>query len=1092
MKKLLLICFGILVLTLPPAAAWGQEKEKEQKEESKFSSGTFSALSFRSIGPAFMSGRIGDAVIDPTDMSTWYVAVCSGNVWKTVNAGTTWTPIFDRYGSYSIGCLALDPNNPLIVWVGTGENNSQRSVGFGDGVYKSLDGGKGFENVGLKDSQHIGKIIIDPRDSSVVYVAAQGPLWNPGGDRGLYKSTDGGKTWNPVLSISENTGVTDVVYDPRNPDVLYAAAYQRRRHVWTLLNGGPESAVYKSTDAGANWKKLTKGLPGGDVGRIGLAISPQNPDVVYAIVEAAGEAGGFFRSEDAGENWKKMSDYVSASPQYYQEIYCDPFQFDKLYSLSTVTMVTEDGGKTFNRLSNEWRHVDDHAIAFFPGDPEHYLIGGDGGLYETWDAGKTWDFKANLPVTQFYKVAVDNDFPFYNIYGGTQDNATQGGPSRTNNTHGIRNSNWIVTVFGDGFQTRVDPEDPNIVYSEYQHGGLVRYDKRSGERVDIQPQPEPGEDGSRWNWDAPLIISPHSHTRLYFGSQRLYRSDDRGDSWTPVSPDLTQQIDRNKLEIMGRIWSVDAVSKNRSTSFYGNLVALTESPLVEGLIYVGTDDGVVQVTEDGGANWRKIEKFPGVPELTYVSDLFASQHDPDTVFAAFNNHKMGDFKPYLLKSTDRGRTWTSVAGDLPERHFVWSVVQDHEKPDLLFVGTEFGVFFTADGGKKWVQLKGGIPTIAVRDLEIQRRENDLVCASFGRGFYILDDYTPLRHVTPELLEQEYAMFPVKKTWMYVEAAPLAGGEKAFQGHSFFTAPNPPFGAVFTYYLKESLKTRKEKRQEEEKKIQKEGGDTLYPPWDDLKLEDREEKPSIVFTITDESGNVVDRITGPISAGFHRISWDLTYPSSRPKGAPSRGGDSGPMVVPGKYTVSAVRYAGGEFTPLGEPVTFETVPLGLAGMPAQDYEEVLAFQKKTGELLRAVLGANAAAGEAADRLELLKKVIMDTPAADPSFMLRARELELRLLDIREEITGDPTRDRRSEPTPPSLMERVQRIVRGHWAATSGPTQTHKRQYELVADDFGAVLEKLRTLIEVDLKKLEDDLEAAGAPWTPGRGVPKWKR
>jgi photosystem II stability/assembly factor-like uncharacterized protein len=1089
MRRIITLLITSLLLVLAVNNGIAQEKKGE---ESKLNAGTFAGLAFRNIGPALMSGRISDIAIDPNDQSIWYVTVASGNVWKTTNAGTTWTPIFDRYGAYSIGCVTIDPNNSNVIWIGTGEDKSQRSVGYGDGVYKSLDGGKSFENVGLKDSQHIARIVVDPRDANVVYVAAQGPLWKEGGDRGLYKTTDGGKTWNPILQISENTGVTDIVYDPRNPDVLYAAAYQRRRHVWTLINGGPESAVYKSTDAGANWRKVTKGLPTVDIGKIGLAVSPQHPDVVYALVEAEGDAGGFFRSSDRGESWVKRNGYVSMYPMYYQEIYADPHRFDTVYSVDTYLMVTDDGGATWRRVGEENKHGDNHAVAFDPGDPDYLIIGSDGGLYETWDRGKTYKFVANLPVTQFYKLDLDNSVPFYYVYGGTQDNSTQGGPSRTNNVHGIRNSDWFIAVGGDGFQPRVDPEDPNIIYCQSQYGNLARHDRSSGEITDIQPQPEPGEDGSRWNWDSPLIISPHSHTRIYFGSQRLYRSDDRGDSWRPVSPDLTRQLDRNKLEAMGRLWSVDAVEKNLHTSPYGNLVALTESPLVEGLLYAGTDDGLVQMTEDGGVNWRKVEKFPGVPEKSYVSDLFASLHDPDTVFAAFNNHKMGDFKPYLLKSADRGRTWTSIAGDLPDRHVVWSVVQDHVKSDLLFTATEFGVFFTIDGGGKWVQLKGGMPTIAVRDLEVQERENDLVCASFGRGFFILDDYTPLRHVTTELLEQDFAGFPVKNAWMYVQARPMGGGEKASQGHAFYNAPNPPFGAVFTYYLKDSLKTRKAKRREEEKKIQKEGGDTFYPSWEELKLEDREVAPAIVFSITDEEGNVVRRITGPTSAGIHRISWDLRYPPFTPtRMQPSRW-DMGPPAMPGKYAVNAAMYVDGELTPLGEPVTFETVPLGLATLPVEDTEAVLAFQKKTGELQRAVMGALSAADEAEEALKFIKKAIMDTPGADPALAERAGELGLRLMDIREEIAGDPTKPRRSETAPPSIMDRVMQIVGGHWATTTGPTKTHLRQYEIAAELFEPALEKLRTLIEVDIKKLEDDLEAAGAPWTPGRGVPKWKK
>ncbi|MEE8138363.1 MAG: glycosyl hydrolase, partial [Thermoanaerobaculia bacterium] len=910
MKRLsiALIVLGLLVGTGAFSSPKTRNSESESEQKDVLSADTFAGLELRSLGPALTSGRISDIAVDPRNRKIYYVAVASGGVWKTTNAGTTWTPVFDDQGSYSIGSVTVDAGNPLVVWVGTGENNSQRSVGYGDGVYKSVDGGTSWEKVGLEDSQHIGKILIDPRDSDVVYVAAQGPLWGPGGDRGLYRTTDGGASWKKVLEISENTGVSDVVYDPRDPDVLYAAAYQRRRRVWTLIDGGPESAIYKSRDGGESWQKLENGLPKEDMGRIGLAVSPAQPDVVYAIIEAAGDAGGFYRSTDAGANWEKRSDYVSGSGQYYQELVADPVDVDRVYSNDTWMHVTEDGGKTFSKVPEAFKHVDNHALWIDPEDTDYLLAGCDGGVYESFDRGATWHFKANLPVTQFYKITADNDAPFYNVYGGTQDNFTLGGPSRTVSAHGITNGDWYVTLGGDGFQTRVDPENPDILYSQYQYGGLTRYDRRSGELIDIRPQPGAGEPPLRFNWDSAFILSPHSHTRLYFAANRLFRSDDRGDTWRAVSPDLTRQIDRNRLEVMGRVWSVDAVAKNRSTSFYGNIVSLAESPLVEGLIYAGTDDGLVQVTEDGGVNWRKIEHFPGVPERTYVGYLVASQHAADTVYAAFNNHKSADFKPYVLQSADRGRTWSSIAGDLPERGSVYSLAEDHAEPGLLFAGTEFGVFFTLDGGGQWIRLEGGLPTIAVRDLAIQQRENDLVVGTFGRGFYILDDYTPLRGLTREALEEEAQLFPVKKTWMYIPSYPLALRGTSFQGDSFFAAPNPPFGAVFTYYLKEELKSRKKRRQEAEKEKLEKDEPVYYPSWEELRAEDREEEPAILLTVSDAEGNVVRRLTGPTDGGFHRVAWDLRFPPSTPTRLepfpldnPFRNPPIGPLVAPGTYT-----------------------------------------------------------------------------------------------------------------------------------------------------------------------------------------------
>jgi len=1096
-----------LLLPAPPALAAkkGDAKAAQdaaKKEEDVFSAGTFAGLALRNLGPTLASGRVVDVVVDPTASDTWYVAAASGGVWKTTNAGVTWTPIFDGQGSYSIGCITLDPNDPLTVWVGSGENNSQRSVGYGDGVYRSRDGGASWENVGLKDSEHIGKIVVDPRDSNTVFVAAQGPLWRAGGDRGVYKTSDGGKTWKPVLHVSDDTGATDLVLDPRNPDVMIAATYQRRRHVWTLIDGGPESGIYKSTDGGESWRPVKSGLPEVDLGRIGLAISPVDPDVVYAIVEAAEDKSGFYRSTDGGESWEKRSDHVSSSPQYYQELFADPHARDRVYSLSTFSDVSEDGGATWNRVGSDARHVDDHALWIDPGDTDHLLIGCDGGLYESFDRGTTWRFFENLPITQFYTVSVDQAEPFYNLYGGTQDNNTLGGPSRTLSGHGIMNRDWFITVSGDGFKSQADPTDPDIVYSQSQYGGLVRYDHASGEVLDIQPQPEPGEAPPRWNWSSALLLSPHSPTRLYFGAQRLYRSDDRGGSWRAVSPDLTRDMNRNELPVMGRVWGVDAVAKNASTSFYGSIVSLAESPLVEGLLYAGTDDGLVQVSEDGGGAWRRIERFPGVPERSYVSDLVASQQDADTVFAAFDNHKQGDFKPYLLKSTDRGATWTSIAGDLPERGTVYTIAQDDKAQDdgdpaLLFAGTEFGLFFTTDGGGHWVELTGGMPTIAVYDLDVQRREHDLAVASFGRGFFVLDDYTPLRGLDRAQLGEAAILFPPRPAKMYVERFELGFPGKAFQGDSFWAAPNPPPGAMFTYYLKDDVQSLAEQRRKKESELREAGEDTPYPSWDALRAEEREDEPAILLTVRDADGNVVRRITGPASKGFHRVAWDLRHPPVDPTDleppghrAPWESEPFGPLAVPGHYTVELAERVRGEMKPLAGPQPFEAVPLHVAKLGAEDRGALAAFQEKTARLQRAVLGAQRSLGEAAGRLDHLEAAWRDTPRADPALLDRVDALQQRLADLRTELSGDPTVAGHNEPTAPALFDRVQQVVYGNWTVTSAPTATHRRGYQIAADELAAWLPKLTELVETDLPALEADFEAAGAPWTPGR-VPEWQ-
>jgi hypothetical protein len=782
---------------------------------------------------------------------------------------------------------------------------------------------------------------------------------------------------------------------------------------------------------------------------------------------------------------------------YDQEIFADPVDVDRVYSIDVRTMITEDGGRTFRPLGERNKHVDNHVVWIDPDDTDHLLIGCDGGLYQSFDRGQTYTYFANLPLGQFYRVEADNSLPFYRVYGGTQDNASIGGPSRTRTNHGIVNHDWFFTQGGDGFQTRVDPTASEIVYSQSQHGNLARFNLASGEDINIVPQPEPGEPGLRWHWDSPLIISPFSNTRLYFAANRLFRSEDRGTSWRPVSPDLTRQIDRNRLPMMDRVWSVDAVAKNASTSLYGAIVALAESPLREGLLWVGTDDGLVQVSENGGETWRAMDRFPGVPDTTFVSRVLPSAHDANTVYVAFDNHKAGDYRPYVVKSTDLGRSWTSVAGNLPERGTVYAVVEDHVDARLLFAGTEFGLFFTNDGGTRWTRLGGGLPTIQVRDLAIQQRDDDLVVATFGRGFYILDDLAPLRGLRPEVVAGPAHLFPVRRAPLYVESSPLGGSGAGWQGGSFYTASNPPFGAVFTYYLRDELKTRRARRQESEREAARAGRDVFYPPWDSLKAEDREEAPALVLTVTDAENRVVRRLTGPVTAGTHRVAWNLRYPAPNPPtltppdtagGGGFGGPPAGPFVLPGRYVVSLSQRVDGVVSPLGEPRTFEVTPLDAGVGPRS--AEVVAFQRQAAQLQRTVLGANAAIGEANNRMRLLRRALEETPGADPDLTMQLIAVADRLRDVQESVSGDPTVERRNESSPPSLADRVNRIAGGLWSGTLGDvTDTHRRQYAIVAAEIGSVLERLRTLIDVDLKRIEDAAEAAGAPWTSGR-VPRW--
>jgi len=1058
----------------------------------------FKGLELRSIGPALMSGRIADIAIHPADPSVWYVAVGSGGVWKTINAGTTWTPIFDGESSYSIGCITLDPANPEVIWVGTGENVGGRHVGFGDGIYRSQDGGGSWEVMGLEGTQHLSKIIVHPEDSKTLFVAAQGPLWSPGGERGLFKTTDGGGSWANILSAGEWTGVTDVMMDPRNPDMLYAATWQHHRTVAALIDGGPESGIHKSTDGGETWTRLKTGLPKGNMGKIGLAISPQKPDVLYAAIELDNSKGGVWRSTNRGATWEKRSDAVAGAtgPHYYQELVASPHAFDRIYLMDFRVQVSDDGGKNFRRLKEESKHSDNHALVFRTDDPDWLLMGTDGGLYESFDLATSWSYIANLPVTQFYKLALDDSEPFYNVYGGTQDNNTQGGPTRTANVNGITNADWFITLFADGHQPAVEPGNPNIVYSEWQEGNLVRTDRATGGIVYIQPQPEPGDPPERFNWDAPILISPHSPTRVYYGSQRVWRSDDRGDSWTPVSPDLTKDEDRMLLPLMGRQWSSTAPWDFQAMSAYNTITSLAESPVEEGVLWAGTDDGLIQVSSDGGSNWRAIPvgDLPGVPDTAFINNIVADLFDADTAYVAVDNHKFGDFAPYLLKTTDRGASWKSMAGDLPERHLVWRLVQDHVKADLFFTATEFGIFFTIDGGPKWIKLEGGVPTISFRDLAIQRRENDLVGASFGRGFFVFDDYTPLRQVSEELLEEEAVLFPVKTAPWYVQRRPLGQGGQASLGGAYYVADNPPFGAVMTYHLSEGYKTLEATRREAEGKLEKEDKDTPYVGYDALETERRQPEPTILLTIRNAEGAIVRTVTGPAKKGFHRVAWDLRHPTtkaieqvkSRPN--PWERGGSGHMAPPGSYTVTLSKRVDGVVTQLAGPVPFDVVrvfPGSLEGTPPT---ETAVYMAQVTELRRAVSAADEALKNGFDRVTKLEEALERSTVDPGTFDSELEALKQKLFDVDFKLAGNRTIAEFGHPRTPNVSRRLMVAGFNDGQSDYGPTATHRRQLEIAETEFSQILPELKQLLEVDLPELEARMEDAQVPWSPGRPLP----
>lgn len=789
-------------------------------------------LRFRTVGPAVFGGRLVDLDIHPSDPFTIYATAASGGLFKSVNYGTTWKPIFDDYPVNSLGCLTIAPSDPKIIWLGTGENNSQRSAHYGDGVYKSTDAGETWTNMGLNDSRRVGRIVVHPTNPDIVYVATMGYLYKPGGDKGIYKTTDGGRTWNQVLKgDNDTTGFIDVAMDPRDPNVLYAASHDRLRRPWNIRENGPGAAIYKTTDAGATWNKLGGGLPSGDsIGRIGLAIYPKNGDIIYAFVDNKGPGGEVYRSNDAGATWTKQNETRLGGGTYYSQIFVDPNNPDVVYSPNVQLMRSEDGGKTFRRV-DRMAHVDWHPMIINPENSRHVIAASDGGLYITYDYFDTLEFVSNLPLAQFYAIGADEAVP-YNVFGGTQDNGSWHGPSRTRNSGGIFNQHWVNLIGGDGFYTQADPTDPNTLYSSSQFGAIQRIDLPSRSSRSIRPR----EQGQRANWMSPFQLSPHNPQVLYWGANRLWRSMNRGDSWRAISPDLT----------------TNDAEKIRGNVPHCTITTVEESRITPGLIWVGTDDGNVWVTRDGGVNWTQLnEKLEsaGAPKLYWVSRVHASPHDEGTAFVTYTGFREDDWKPYLFKTTDFGATWTRMEG-LPDEQLC-VIRQDAINPNMLVVGTEVSSHISLDGGKTWTRMNRGIPTNPVQDLTIQERESDLILGTHGRGIFIAD-VTPYRQLSDAVLAKPTHLFNPTRALAYVFIPDMF---EPFNGHKRYAAPNPEFGAALWYYVKEDL----------------------------------EEAPRI--EILDIGGNVLATFTGEKTAGIHKAQWNLR----------SRGGGNQP-VGGGRYLV----------------------------------------------------------------------------------------------------------------------------------------------------------------------------------------------
>ena len=1080
MKFLKHIFLLTLSITISLSNLFAEDMAKSDKDK-KDNSSIYSGLKFRSIGPALMSGRISDIVIHPENENLWYVTAGSGGVWKTENSGTTWKSIFDGQKSFSIGCISLDPQNPNIIWVGTGENVGGRHVAYGDGIYKSEDGGSSWKNMGLKKSEHLSKIIIHPNNSDIIWVASQGPLWSNGGERGVYKSIDGGKSWQQTLGDSEWVGATDLLIDPRNSNLLYAATWQRHRTVAGYLGGGPGTAIYKSNDGGDNWIKLKKGLPKSNMGKIGLVLSPQKPDVIYAAIELDRRTGGVYKSENQGASWTKMSDAVAGGtgPHYYQELYASPHNYDEIYLADNYMQVSFDGGKTFSRMNETEKHVDNHAVAFKSSDENYILVGCDGGLYESFDKTQNWKFIDNLPLTQFYKIAVDDNKPFYNVYGGTQDNNTQGAPSRTDNIHGIRNSDWFIILGGDGHQPATEPGNPNIVYAQWQRGNLNRHDRLTGENINIKPQPEFGEKTERFNWDAPILVSPHNPKRLYFASQRVWKSEDRGDSWETISEDLTNNIKRISTPFYGSKQKWNNAWDVRAMSNYSTITSLSESPIQEGLIYAGTDDGIIQITENGGESWKKInyKKISGLPETAFVNDIKADLYDKNTVYAVFDNHKYGDYNPYIYKSKNKGFTWQKLTNNLPENTILWRLVQDHENKNLLFLGTEFGVYFSNNGGNEWMKLKGGMPNISVRDIAIQKNENDLVLGTFGRGIYVLDDYSSLRTFNTKAMNSE--LFTPRDGYWYKQKRILGGGRKASQGDNYFVADNPPFGVEFTYYLNEKILSKKKLREKQEKKAKKENKIIEVPNWEILESEKKEINPAIwIFIYSDNK--IIKKVKAKNKKGLSRASWNLSSESQSTISEKNFNKEaSGSMVNPGEYSAQLFKQIEGEYISISDKKTFKVNQISKGAIEGVSIEEISQFRDKLNNLRN---DGNNLSNEIKDlkvKINMMLKAYKRAALLDEDLHATLLENRIKVMVLLEKLGGSQARKEIGEENEfPSMWSYL-------WSASSGanstygPTKTHEKSLETANKIFIDIKNDYNE-IDLAIKPLNIQLEKIEAP------------
>ena len=1010
------------------------------------------ALQWREVGPATPSGRVTRFAVHPQDQRIIYVATASGGLWKSHNAGTTWTVVFENESSISLGDVALAPSNPDIVWIGTGEQNSVRSSQFGDGVYRSLDAGETWQHMGLAESRHIGRILIHPENPDIVYVAAMGSLWGPGSQRGLYRSTDGGENWTALLQPSEYTGVVEVQMHPANPKILFAATFQRERRMWSMIGGGDEGGLFRSDDGGDSWRRVGNGFPTDAVGRVGVTFCAGNPDTMYAT--AVGSSGGTFRSTDGGESWERRNAKIQ-SHWYYGEIFCDPANADRVYAPMTPLLMSEDAGTTFENIAKTQVHGDHHTLWINPRDSAHLMVGGDGGVYTSRDTGETWQWMANLPLMQAYTVSVDMQEPFYHVYGGAQDNGSWGGPVGTRFSDGISNADWTFISGGDGFYAVADPGDANIIYSQSQYGVLYRTDRASGEQRRIQPwQPQNGEfPPYRWNWGAPFVISPHDAKTLYFGANVVFRSRDRGTRWERISPDLTRQVSRDDLPLQGKIPAADAIDLHASTAMYGNTHSLAVSKLRPGLLAAGTDDGLVQVSRNDGKSWQRSDSFPGVPDMMKVGMLTWSSTDEGTLFVVFDGHKDNTFGPYVVRSDDYGVTWRNISGDLPDFGPTRSIAVHPHNGELVFVGTDFGVYVSQTGGEHWLALQSGLPTNSVQGIVVHPRENDLVVGTHGRGFWVLDELSLLESLTPEVVAgHSFLASPRKAT----QLRDVDRGSDSF-GHSYWTADNPPRGAIIDYWI----------------------GDAAVGQ-------------DVVIDVLNPQGDIIRTLSEPVAArGAQRAVWDLRFVAPPIDSGSPWQTPLGRFVLPGTYEL---RLSVGDVVHT-QPLDVRLDPaIKVSQKDLRARESTLALQT---QLLNGAYQAATATDLAVEQttalLAMLEARLADgdrdgdsgvdsqtESKLDPTLLERALSAgeEARRLQIalRGETLGTAQQETYLPITDLSL-----RLYMSTEAWSGMPSPEQLALTKAAHRDLSAVLDDLSVHLERELVELRDAVDAEGLTW-----------